>query len=118
MPDHSAKRKRATSKLIRPHPINPTWVVFLPSCKHRAARAALAAVLLALMIELSAIISGLPVCDELMIKTAEARSSPISRFPGKEDIHFTPAMLTSPPRYAGNAMILLLGLKGKRKNTE
>ena len=58
---------------------------------HLAARAALAAVLLALMIELSSIVSTRPSVILFITRMAEALSLFKYIFSGKEDIHFKPA---------------------------
>ncbi len=63
-----------------------------------AARAALAAVRLALIREPSSKTSGRPVSTELRTMTAEARAIPLSTFSGKEEIHLMPATGSEPPR--------------------
>ncbi len=97
IPGKAAFRKRSISKLMTPQPSSPTAETS-SSCRQRAARAALAAVRLALMIEPSMIASGRPLSVEFNTMTAEARSSPFSRFPGNEDTHLMPAAAKSPPR--------------------
>jgi len=57
-----------------------------------------AAVRFALMADPSMMANGRPVCTELRIMTAEARSSPCSRLPGKDAIHLMPLTSKSPPR--------------------
>jgi len=90
----------------------------MSGCREAAARAALAAVRLALIIDPSRIACDLPVRVELMMITADARSIPKARLLGKELIHLIPEMSKSPPRYAGKAMILFTSSFGKRKNDE
>src|SRR5947208_579315 len=95
---NTARRNRAISKLIKPHPIIPTLRASLPLSRHWAARAALAAVRFALIADPSSTASGRPVCGEFKITTAEARSTPRFRLSGNEETHLTPAIRQAPPR--------------------
>lgn len=114
-------------RAIRPVPKNPTRVGRGRSRLSRsAAEAAEAAVLLALMIELSRHANGYPVTGSLRISTAEARGTPDPMFAGKLEIHFSPSTRESPsdtrpdslPREAGRAIIRASGRSGKRRNEE
>src|SRR5918992_952459 len=96
--------------------MNPTRV---GRCRRRlsqsAANAADAAVLVALMIELSRQANGEPGSWALRISTAEALGVPAATFSGKLEIHFRPSPRPCPPIDAGSAMIREDGRSGKRR---
>src|SRR3954466_6303241 len=86
-----------------------------PRLSRSAASTADAAVLVALMIELSRHANGYPVSWSLRMRTADARGTPAVTFSGKLEIHLIPSTRTDPPIDAGSAMIRDDGRSGKRR---
>jgi hypothetical protein len=70
------------------------------------------------MVEPSTTATGSPVSIELRMIAADARATPADTLPGKDAIHFTPAIRCSPPTWAGSAMILLRFSCGNLRKTE
>ena len=96
--------------------MNPTRVGRRrPRLSQSAANAADAAVLVALMIELSRQANGYPVSWSLRISTAEALGMPAATLSGKLEIHLRPSTRTCPPIDAGSAMMRDDGRSGKRR---
>src|SRR5918997_4921725 len=96
--------------------MNPTRV---GRCRARlsqcAANAADAAVLVALMIELSTQANGYPVWWSLRISTAEALGIPAATLSGKLETHLRPSTRSWPPIEAGSAMMREDGRSGNRR---